>query len=317
MFHKRTSAKCVERYLVKVKKYIYFLMLMLYYYIKTAYIMEQIKIEGLIFHKNCLKCFHCKKTLKPGNYTSIDGSFYCKPHFIQIFKAGDGRYNFDAKKNKSKRNETAQGASFVAKKDSEETEKAYIYSSDTSVSKSKFAEKFQIETSSNSTEESIVEETDKGIVEETEKEALEETDKSVVEETEKEIGAETEEETVEEMEKETVEEMEKGIVEEAEMEVIEEKEKAPVHTSASDILQSNATEEMEKLTIETTASSGNHNVKKEEMEKSQQSRPSPTRAFSLKIVNKKCAVCDKTVYPMVCSITLTIYSNIKGIFGLV
>ena len=51
-------------------------------------------VEGKYYHKGCFKCSYCKVTLKPGNYTAIDGKTYCKPHFIQLFKAG-GKYDFD------------------------------------------------------------------------------------------------------------------------------------------------------------------------------------------------------------------------------
>jgi len=54
--------------------------------------MEELKVEGEVFHKTCLRCSHCNNTLKLGNYASMDGVFYCKPHFKQLF-ASKGNYS--------------------------------------------------------------------------------------------------------------------------------------------------------------------------------------------------------------------------------
>ncbi|TPX70441.1 hypothetical protein SpCBS45565_g01811 [Spizellomyces sp. 'palustris'] len=48
--------------------------------------MEQTIIDNSVFHKTCLKCAHCKSTLKMGNLASMNGQYYCKPHFKQLFK---------------------------------------------------------------------------------------------------------------------------------------------------------------------------------------------------------------------------------------
>lgn len=53
---------------------------------KPVYLMEQVTIDNQILHKTCLKCAHCKVTLKMGNLASLNGSYYCKPHFKQLFK---------------------------------------------------------------------------------------------------------------------------------------------------------------------------------------------------------------------------------------
>ncbi len=39
----------------------------------------------MIIHKTCLKCAHCNMPLTLGKYASLDGKFYCKPHFKQLF----------------------------------------------------------------------------------------------------------------------------------------------------------------------------------------------------------------------------------------
>lgn len=53
---------------------------------KTVFFMEQILIDDKPLHKTCLKCDHCKMTLKLGTYASLEGKYYCKPHFKQLFK---------------------------------------------------------------------------------------------------------------------------------------------------------------------------------------------------------------------------------------
>ncbi|KAJ3417514.1 LIM domain and actin-binding protein 1 [Chytridiales sp. JEL 0842] len=53
---------------------------------KTVYAMEQIIYDGKHFHKNCLKCTHCNCTLKLKDIASLEGKYYCKPHFKQLFK---------------------------------------------------------------------------------------------------------------------------------------------------------------------------------------------------------------------------------------
>jgi len=52
---------------------------------KTVYPVEKLTADNKILHKACLKCGHCKKTLSLGNYASLNGTFYCKPHFKQLF----------------------------------------------------------------------------------------------------------------------------------------------------------------------------------------------------------------------------------------
>jgi phage FluMu protein Com len=53
---------------------------------------QQTKIDEKVFHKNCFKCQHCNKILLPATYAGIEGKFYCKPHFKQLF-ATKGNYS--------------------------------------------------------------------------------------------------------------------------------------------------------------------------------------------------------------------------------
>lgn len=63
---------------------------------KTVYLVEQLVADGLVFHKSCFRCHHCKGTLKLGSFASIEGVVYCKPHFEQLFKqTGSYEKSFD------------------------------------------------------------------------------------------------------------------------------------------------------------------------------------------------------------------------------
>ncbi|TPX39832.1 hypothetical protein SeMB42_g06231 [Synchytrium endobioticum] len=52
---------------------------------KTVYLMEEVAIDNKSFHKTCLKCTHCHSTLRMGNLAAMNGHYYCKPHFKELF----------------------------------------------------------------------------------------------------------------------------------------------------------------------------------------------------------------------------------------
>jgi len=55
--------------------------------------MERLDVDGKVYHKmGCFKCDNCKCTLSAGNYAGLDGKYFCKPHFKQLFKL-KGNYN--------------------------------------------------------------------------------------------------------------------------------------------------------------------------------------------------------------------------------
>eukprot|EP00897_Mesotaenium_endlicherianum_P003022 jgi/Mesen1/2748/ME000169S01912 len=63
---------------------------------KTVYLVDQLIADGAIFHKACFRCQHCKTVLKTGNFASLEGVLYCKPHFQQLFKqTGSYKASFD------------------------------------------------------------------------------------------------------------------------------------------------------------------------------------------------------------------------------
>ncbi|XP_034254673.1 uncharacterized protein LOC117653241 isoform X12 [Thrips palmi] len=53
---------------------------------KQVFVMEQIKAEKSVWHKNCFRCKECSKQLTVDIYSSNEGDIYCKPHFRELFK---------------------------------------------------------------------------------------------------------------------------------------------------------------------------------------------------------------------------------------
>jgi len=60
-----------------------------------VYPTDKTSVEGKLFHRACFRCAHCKGVLRLGNFAALNGSYYCKPHFKQLFKRA-GNYGFDA-----------------------------------------------------------------------------------------------------------------------------------------------------------------------------------------------------------------------------
>jgi len=59
---------------------------------KTVYPTERLVADGRTFHRPCFRCTHCQAVLALGNYASMDGELFCKPHFKQLFKT-KGNYS--------------------------------------------------------------------------------------------------------------------------------------------------------------------------------------------------------------------------------
>jgi len=53
---------------------------------KTVYSTERIGVDDKVFHDICFKCGKCSKKLELGTYASVDGQYYCKPHYQELFK---------------------------------------------------------------------------------------------------------------------------------------------------------------------------------------------------------------------------------------
>ncbi|KAL0978276.1 hypothetical protein UPYG_G00168290 [Umbra pygmaea] len=60
--------------------------------LKTVYPLERLAANTQVFHTSCFRCLHCNTKLSLGNYASLHGNVYCKPHFNQLFKA-KGNYD--------------------------------------------------------------------------------------------------------------------------------------------------------------------------------------------------------------------------------
>ncbi|KAJ8282360.1 hypothetical protein COCON_G00048790 [Conger conger] len=59
---------------------------------KRVYPMESLIADKQNFHKSCFRCVHCSSKLSLGNYASLHGHIYCKPHFKQLFKSKGNYY---------------------------------------------------------------------------------------------------------------------------------------------------------------------------------------------------------------------------------
>ncbi|XP_018415641.1 PREDICTED: LIM domain and actin-binding protein 1 [Nanorana parkeri] len=59
---------------------------------KTVYPMERLFANQQVYHNGCFRCHHCSTKLSLGNYASLHGNAYCKPHFNQLFKS-KGNYD--------------------------------------------------------------------------------------------------------------------------------------------------------------------------------------------------------------------------------
>ncbi|XP_056129218.1 LIM domain and actin-binding protein 1-like isoform X2 [Lampris incognitus] len=60
--------------------------------LKTVYPLERLVADQHIYHNSCFRCVHCSTKLSLGNYASLHGNVYCKPHFNQLFKT-KGNYD--------------------------------------------------------------------------------------------------------------------------------------------------------------------------------------------------------------------------------
>ncbi|NWZ00502.1 XIRP2 protein, partial [Loxia curvirostra] len=88
---------------------------------QRVYPMECLVADKQNFHKSCFRCHHCGSQLSLGNYASLHGKIYCKPHFKQLFKS-KGNYDegFGHKQHKELWNSKDQRSS-INKTQAEET----------------------------------------------------------------------------------------------------------------------------------------------------------------------------------------------------
>ncbi|NWW08152.1 XIRP2 protein, partial [Oreocharis arfaki] len=87
---------------------------------QRVYPMERLVADKQNFHKSCFRCHHCGSQLSLGNYASLHGKIYCKPHFKQLFKS-KGNYDegFGHKQHKELWNSKDQRSSIDNTQDEE------------------------------------------------------------------------------------------------------------------------------------------------------------------------------------------------------
>eukprot|EP01114_Cavostelium_apophysatum_P017281 TRINITY_DN509_c0_g1_i1.p1 TRINITY_DN509_c0_g1~~TRINITY_DN509_c0_g1_i1.p1 ORF type:complete len:589 (-),score=221.48 TRINITY_DN509_c0_g1_i1:184-1950(-) len=91
---------------------------------KTVYQTERAVVEERdqkkVYHKTCIRCQTCNKVLSVGQYSSMDGKFWCKPHFKQLF-ATKGNYDeaFGKERKFSSADAMAKPSTFVPESSAE------------------------------------------------------------------------------------------------------------------------------------------------------------------------------------------------------
>jgi len=60
---------------------------------KTVFKLEEFKVDGAVFHRQCFKCTMCKGKLTIGSFASVNRKFYCKPHYHELFAKSGGSYD--------------------------------------------------------------------------------------------------------------------------------------------------------------------------------------------------------------------------------
>ena len=60
---------------------------------ERVYSQEAVTYDGHSYHKGCMRCTHCNKTVGIKGLAMIDGNIYCKPHFKELFKQTGGSYD--------------------------------------------------------------------------------------------------------------------------------------------------------------------------------------------------------------------------------
>ena len=58
----------------------------------SVYAMEEFNVDGKCLHKTCFKCDHCKRGLTISNFAAVNGKFFCKTHYMELFKSSGGSY---------------------------------------------------------------------------------------------------------------------------------------------------------------------------------------------------------------------------------
>jgi len=63
---------------------------------KRVYFSEKLVLNETMYHKNCFRCSKCSRMLTTGDYCTLEGVIFCKPHYIETFKL-KGKYEAGSK----------------------------------------------------------------------------------------------------------------------------------------------------------------------------------------------------------------------------
>lgn len=58
---------------------------------KVVYPAEYVGAAGKAFHRQCFRCETCRGQLRADTFATVDGRFFCRPHYEQAYKKG-GNY---------------------------------------------------------------------------------------------------------------------------------------------------------------------------------------------------------------------------------
>jgi formylmethanofuran dehydrogenase subunit E len=59
---------------------------------RVVYAVEFVGASDKAFHKACFRCEVCHGQLRADTFATVDGRFFCKPHYEQAFKVA-GNYS--------------------------------------------------------------------------------------------------------------------------------------------------------------------------------------------------------------------------------
>ncbi|KAL0491757.1 cyclase-associated protein 1 [Acrasis kona] len=76
---------------------------------KSVYPDDRIVVDNKLMHATCFRCTKCNTRLTLGNFTALEGTPYCKPHFKEAFKL-KGKYDFGGKTAESGEQSQTQSA---------------------------------------------------------------------------------------------------------------------------------------------------------------------------------------------------------------
>jgi len=179
---------------------------------QIVYPMEKIVVSETILHKRCFKCKHCTMALKLNTYACLDGEFFCKPHYAQLFKLkGNYSEGFGKEKKAGVYVPVRPGTSFI-NVEKTETSKADLMSEEEEQADNGTTKGIEVATNEETSAKAVQESAEKlakekGKKEELERVAKEKADREAKEKAEREANEKAERESNEKAEREAKERM--------------------------------------------------------------------------------------------------------------